>query len=426
MSVIEPVQADTTAEAEALIAEARARARRRRQRIALGVVGAAAVAAGALVAVGGFPGGEPTATASTGPATAAAKASGPPAYFAGTDELDGGYTSPVIRASATGKLVADLRMTPKLAGYDPPYSLAAVGPDSFVVGMMTPTDCSSQFFRFQLNAKGKPGALTQVGPTVPGDLTSMAVSAGGGEIGYSIDSSGCANARALGSYLAVLSTRSGQTRRWTDPSGPSGFLGSLSMSADGRELAFGQVLAKPDGKDGYSLLGDEVRVLPVDAPSGSAAARSRVVVRTSVNATGFNAPTVLLSPTGSSVYVCAAPMPTPKPGAKRITQTARITAYQTATGKSAGVLASFAASYPVSSVGEGGVQPLTVSCSSMALDPSGQYVLVPYLDAISNTKDPYSAGALTAARISIATRKRSSWTLRFGERGNPGTMTVAW
>ena len=95
-------QAGSTAEAEALIAEARARARRRRRRIAVAVLGAVALAAGTLAATGVFAGGRPAATAHGRSADAIAEPSGPPAYFVDATSLGSSYTSPEIRASATG------------------------------------------------------------------------------------------------------------------------------------------------------------------------------------------------------------------------------------------------------------------------------------------------------------------------------------
>jgi hypothetical protein len=115
--------AGASAEAEALIEEARARARRRRRRIALTVVCIAALAAGALVAANGFAGGRPTATAPGGAADTAAEPSGPPAYFLDATYFGGSYTSPQIRESATGKLVAyvPIAQIPQGGDYDPPY-----------------------------------------------------------------------------------------------------------------------------------------------------------------------------------------------------------------------------------------------------------------------------------------------------------------
>jgi hypothetical protein len=414
-------QAGTTAEAEALIAEARARARRRRRRIAVAVLGAVALVAGTLAATGAFAGGGPTATAGSGADDAVTHPAAPPAYFIEASNTDGGYSAPVIRASATGKLVAPTAVG-NLDDYDPPYGLAATSPDSFVVGLMTPSDCSTQFFRFQVNDRGRPGALTRVGPTLPGDLSSIAASAGGGLIAYEIDGDGCANARSLGSYLGVLDVSTGRTRQWT---GVPRFSGDLSMSANGRLLAFSQEVTKPapgSHGNGFNMLGDQVRVLATDAPPGTVAARSRVVERISTEDSGFSAPTVLLSPAGTSFYLCSQPVAFAKPGTERITETAKIVAYRTATGKPSGVVAAWAASY----VNRTGYAPMALSCSSMALDPSGRYLLVPYRQTFLQPADEYSGGSLTVARISIATGARSDWTLSYGERQSPGAMSIAW
>jgi hypothetical protein len=136
----------------------------------------------------------------------------------------------------------------------------------------------------------------------------------------------------------------------------------------------------------------------------------------------FSPPTVVLSPTGTSFYLCSQPFTLAKPGTKRITETAKIIAYRTATGKPTGVVAAWAASY----VNRTGYAPMALSCSSMALDTSGRYLLVPYRQTFLHPGDEYSGGALTAARISIATGARSDWTLRFGERESPGAMNIAW
>ena len=411
-------QAGTTAEAEALIAEARARARRRRRRIAVAVLGAVAVTAGTLAATGAFNRGGPTATAGSGPTGAVTHPAAPPAYFIEASNTDGGYSAPVIRASATGKLVAPTAVG-NLDDYDPPYGLAATGPNSFVVGLMTPSDCSTQFFRFQINDRGRPGALTRVGPTLPGDLSSIAASAGGGLIAYEIDGDGCANARNLGSYLGVLDVSTGRTRQWT---GVPRYSGQLSMSADGRLLAFSQSLTKPGADGGYQITGYQVRALATDAAPGTVAARSRVAARISPEDSFFSPPTVLLSPAGTSFYLCSQPFALAKPGNNRVTETATIVAYGTATGKPTRVVATWAASY----VNRTGYAPMALSCSSMALDTSGRYLLVPYRQTFLHPADEYSGGSLTVARISIATGARSDWTLSYGERQGPGAMSIAW
>jgi hypothetical protein len=418
-------QAGTTTEAEALIAEARARTRRRRQRIAVAVGGAlaVAVAAGGLAAVGGFPFSRPASTGHSRTAGAIVGPASPPPYFIEASTAGSAYSAPVIRASASGKLVAPTAVG-NLDDYDPPYGLAATGPDSFVVGLMTPSDCSTQFFRFQINDRGRPGALTRVGPTLPGELTSMAATAGGGLIAYAIDGDGCANARKDGSYLGVLDPANGRTRQWTDA--PK-YLSQLSMSANGRLLAFTQMLTRPapGSGGGYEILGYQVRVLATDAAPGPAERRSRVAATISPQDSMFATPTALLSATGTSFYLCTEPFALPARGTKKITDNANIVVYRTATGKATGVLAAWSASYPQNN--NGGDAPLALSCSSMALDPSGRFLLVPYLETFGNPYQPPPVGSLTAARIDTATGATTKWTVPYGGQGEvQGTMSVAW
>jgi hypothetical protein len=427
--------AGTAAEAEALIAEARARARRRRRRIAVAVVCAAALAAGTLAASGGFSGRGPGARARNGPAGAVTGVTGPPRYFLYAQQSGGAYDWLQIRESASGKVVA--QPYPQPPDYLPPYGMAATGPGSFVVGMMTPSDCATQFFRFRLDDRGRPGALTRVGPTLPGELTAMAASAGGGLIGYAIDDTGCKKAgTSLGAYLGVLDVHSGQTRQWTEASGRSQLymsanglssrLSQLSMSANGRLLAFSQATGLPM-HGGVEITGVQVRVLPTDAPPGPVAERSRVVARTPVGNSLFSGgAVVLLSPSGTSFYLCSQDSSLPLRGASRITETARITAHQTATGKATGVIAAFTASYVPAKSGVS-YYPPALGCSSMALDTSGRFLLVPYLVSYLNPgEDSYSGALLRMAIINTATGARSAWTLPFGKGDAPGSMTIAW
>ena len=389
--------------------------RRRRRSIAVAVIGAVTVAAGTLLAPGALAGSRPAPTAGG----AVTKPPAPPAYFIDATSMGSAYSSPEIRASATGKLVAGTPVA-NLADYDPPYGLAATGPDSFVVGLMTPSDCSTQFFRFRVNDRGRPGALTRIGPTLPGDLTAMAASAGGGLVAYAITGDGCANSRGLGSYLGVFDPATGRTRRWTDA--PAS-LTQLSMSANGRLLAFAQTLTKPAAGGGYEITGYRVRTLATNAAPGTVNGRSRVAASISPQDSLFTAPAVLLSPTGTSFYLCAEPFALPKRGAKKITDTARVVSYRTATGKATGVVATWAESYAPPKNGEA---PLSLSCSTMALDPSGRYLLVPYLERYAKSSAPSASGSLTAVRINLATRARSHWTIPDGDGQGQVTMSIAW
>jgi hypothetical protein len=409
--------AGADAEAQALIEEARARARRRRVRIVVAVACAAALAAGAVAAIGGLSGSRPGAPARSGPAGAVTGLASLPRYFLYAQQSQGNYGWLQIRDSATGKLVAQPH--PQPPDYLPPYGLAAAGPGSFVVGMMTPGDCATRFFRLRLDDQGRPGALTPVGPALPGELTAMAASAGGGLIGYAIDDSGCkTGGTSLGVYLGVLDVHSGRTRQWSQ-----GFrITQLSISANGHLLAFTHATSRPVQGGGMMITGMQVLVLPTDAPPGTVAERSRVAARTAADFSPWGSTAVLLSPSGTSFYLCSQPITPPRPGASRIVETARIVGYRTATGKATGVVATFTASY-VPPRGASYYAP-TVGCTSMALDPSGRFLLVPYREMPLNLEADNSGARVSAAIIDTATGARSDWTVQLDD--TPSSMTVAW
>jgi len=287
---------------------------------------------------------------------------------------------------------------------------------------MTPSDCSTQFFRFQINDRGRPGPLTRVGPTLPGELTAMTATAGGGLIGYAINRSGCPKA-GHGSYLGVFDPANGRARQWT---GAPQYVTQLSMSANGRLLAFVQTLSKPGPgtPGGFEVTAYQVRTLATDAAPGPVGGRSRVAASISPQVAGLATPTVLLSRTGTSFYLCSQPWDLPQRGATKITETANIIAYLTATGKATGMLAAWTASYPKAD--NGGDAPLALGCSTMALDPSGRFLLVPYLETYSNPADPSSSGSLTAASINTATGATTKWTIPYGNGQGQDAMSIAW
>jgi hypothetical protein len=142
--------------------------------------------------------------------------------------------------------------------------------------------------------------------------------------------------------------------------------------------------------------------------------------------------TVLLSPTGTSFYLCSDPValphfyPIPQMNSRTTTQTATITAFQTATGKATGVIADFSDS---SAASDNGSVTVTVDCASMALDPSGRFLLVPYLQVPPNPEVYGANASVSMAVINTATGAKSTWTLPLGQNEAAGLMTpatVAW
>ena len=148
------------------------------------------------------------------------------------------------------------------------------------------------------------------------------------------------------------------------------------MSANGRLLAFSQELTKPApaATAASRSLGYQVRVLATDAAPGPVDGRSRVAASISPQDSTFALPTVLLSPTGTSFYLCTEPFALPKRGSKTITDTPR----SSPTDRHREGRPGWSPPGPSSYVNRTGYAPAALSCSSMALDPSGRYLLVPY------------------------------------------------
>ena len=266
---------------------------------------------------------------------------------------------------------------------------------------MTPSDCSTQFFRFQLNDRGRPGALTQVGPTLPGDLTRWPPARAAGSSATRSTAAAARKQASSGATSGCSNLGTGRTRQWTDA---PAYLTQLSMSANGRLLAFSETLTKPapgSGNGGFEITGYQVRALATDAAPGPVDGRSRVAASISPQdshvrpADGPPLPhRYVVLPVRGTVRPSQAGgqedhghgqdrrlpdrhregRPGWSPPGPRATSTAN-----TATPRSA------------------------LSCSSMALDPSGRYLLVPYRQTFAHPGDQSSSGSLTAARINTAT-----------------------
>jgi hypothetical protein len=164
---------------------------------------------------------------------------------------------------------------------------------TFVVAARTAA-CRTSLYRFSVSAQGRPTALTRFA-SVPGAIESpwdMALARDGRTIAYAALACGQASGpRArdqLGKgYLALVNTVTGRTRHWTYTGrGVQAFhgTGDVSLSADGRVVAFVD------------------QVLRTDSAPGSLIRRGRVVMHT-----GEFGPSVILgglevAPDGKTVY----------------------------------------------------------------------------------------------------------------------------
>jgi hypothetical protein len=405
----EPI-ADGDVDAQVLIKEARARARRRRRRLALVLAVLLALIAGVAAAVRSPSGKVATATArrdhSRSPAFVPLTL---PPFFADVQGSGEGNGPLQIRETGSGHLVwQDTRVT----SADGVTGLAAASQRSFVFAMNAGSACATKLYRARLSASGLPGALAPLGPTLPGMLWSLTVGDDGRVIGYAI--SGCS--KGAPGYLGVLQLPSGRTREWGDlslggmSSGNLALQGQLTMSADGRLLGFAaDAISQPDGL----IMGQNVRVLATDAPPGSVSRRSRVIYRQAAPGLGTRSDLAAasLSPSGTSAYVC-------RQSATRTLATAEIMAYSASTADPRGVITTFNAK---------GTWP-QVSCSSMALDSSGGFLLVPY--TVHSAAGPSAEVLQQVAVINLATRAIFTVPIKMSGSGGiseeNGTSIVAW
>jgi hypothetical protein len=397
--------------AQLLIKEARARARRRRRRVALVLTGLLLVTAGVVAVVRGPSGKATTARRDRGRSPAVAPAAVLPRFFADAQGSGEGNGPLQIRETATGKLVSQ---DEDYSGADYLTGLAAAGQGSFVVAQTDGNTCATRLYRVRLSSSGLPGALAPVGPTLAGQLSSLAVGGGGRVIGYAISACSKSATGYFPSYLGVLQVPSGRTRQWgmslgVASSGDLWLQGQLSMSANGRLLAFAaDASSRPDGR----FTSQNVRVMATDAPPGSVAERSRIVYR-QAESTEDARPSLWaasLSPSGKSVYLCLQ-------SATRTHALAEIAAYDT-TGKPAGIISTFTAN---------GTWP-QLSCSSMALDSSGSFLLVPYW--VNHPTSPGNNVLQRLATINLATKAVSTVPVDLGGSGGmseeSGMSIVAW
>lgn len=419
-STIKPVaplaapSSEGDAEAQALIKEARERARRRHRRLALGLVGVLVVAAGVFAVVRSPSDRVVKARRhSSGQPAAAAAPVAQPRFFADTQGSGEGNGPLQVRAAGTGLLVwPDARATTA----DGVTGLSAAGPGSFIVALNGARACTTRLYRVRLNAGGRPGALAPFGPTLPGELWSLAVGDGGRVIGYAI--SGCS--KGASGYLGVLKATTGRTRQWGDMSlggvsaGNLALQGSLSMSANGRLLGFAADTASQ--ADGL-ITEQSVRVLSTDAPMGSVAERSRIVYRKAAPRAsgGSDVAAASLSSAGTSVYVCL----------QSVTRTqaiAKIVTYGTIPGTPRRTITTFTA--------RGLAQGFTpqASCSAMTLDTSGRFLLVPY--SLRYLSRPSTEMVQRIAKINLATKASSTVPVEMPGSGGiseeSGMSIVAW
>jgi hypothetical protein len=184
-----------------------------------------------------------------------------------------------VRDTSTGKLTGHVSAPPGSSGFD--SVTATAGGHTFVAAVLSGQGgtCTSRLYQFRLSSTGRPGPLTPLNITVPGnfnEINTLAITPDGQSIAY--DTWLCGTSEG---EIGVINLATRHVRIWTY--GPS-FTWALSLSADGHQLAFG-------------ALSGGAWVLNTSAPAGPVSRHDRQVSRTAVWAT--------LAGSGTSLYGCS-------------------------------------------------------------------------------------------------------------------------
>ena len=310
-------------------------------------------------------------------------AGGPPAFFIANEAWTPlpGYSSSrfIVRSAVTGATVPqgghglNNRVT----------AVAAVGSGTaFLAAEEDPQTCDSQLYWFRLDAGGRIGPLTPVGPPQAGEVNWLAASADGQTIAYTV--SGCL--RHAGGFLKVIDLRTGKIRRWrsvdlTDD-GSLAVASNLALSASGRQLAF--VGWSPD-RDRAT-----VRLLDTAGQTGGLGKRSRIVRTLSSPGKAQPRDAVALTPDGSGVYVCTV-------SSRRNQQVTSVAEYAASSGALERQVLSLPAADPA-----GGHQ---LPGCALAGSRDGEHALVPF--AVRYLPGTGTA-SVSAAVISLASGQRST------------------
>lgn len=390
MTLAPPVRPPSrTPDPEVLIREARRR-QRRRQAITGAVAALAAATAAALTIGLGGPPAQPHPTAPRAGATTAFVAT-PAGWFADAVVTAEGNGQLQVRSAATGKLAYQHSGTSRTAV----SALAATGSGRFVVAEPARSGCGLRLYRTQLSAQGQPGPLRPLGSSLPGGSGSLAASAGGQVIGYSV--TGCAKGQP--GWVGVLDPRTGYARRWSLDG--IGLTGGISVSANGHLLAFSGLQAAAGGRPAQQ----HVWTLPVTAPAGAVPTRAHVALTRPVSAPTLDGAD--LTANGASFYLCSRAAGQSGGGSLTVGR------YRTTTGALQQALATLHG------------KTLPESCA-MTLRASGQALLLPTAVAVRSAPE---RTRITVAEVATGSGKVTSLVLSTPSSGGMDPVTgliTAW
>jgi hypothetical protein len=330
---------------------------------------------------------------------AQAPAAAKPAYFIDNDAWSGagGYewSDFTIRRTADGTpvTVPDGHLDHQVT------AVTAIGTGrGFILAEEAPLNCATQLYWFRLGSQGSVSTMSAVGAQFSGEVNSLAASADGRTIAYTV--SGCTSDN--NGFLKVLDVRTGQTRAWKSVNltgrGRIALASNLALSANGKLLAFVGWTAGPPRAS--------VRLVatsgPVGDPAGDLAQHSKVIRWLPLPP---QAPrpqdAVAISPAGTSFYLCTV---TAEAGA----QVTSIAAYSTRTGQLMRPVTQLRAPDPANG------HPLP-GCA-MSVSQGGRFALVPYA---VRYPDPASASAVLSVASIDLTAAVPPATFSFPVRQDP-------
>jgi hypothetical protein len=208
--------------------------------------------------------------------------------------------------------------------------VAAAGDGTFIAAATSFSDrtYTSELYRFNVSAAGKPSQLIRLSSGIDGEITALTASLGGHRIAYTTDSNQSSGSTSSTTLSVITGT---STRHWTAPAlrtpGSTGLLSSsLSLSADGSDL--GYIIFRVADTAGPVRAAGTVWLLPVDSASGSATARSHKITAGPLGSAPFS---TVLSADGRTMYVLSMPTSVPDSG-HTAPSSVTLSAYSTADG----------------------------------------------------------------------------------------------
>jgi hypothetical protein len=224
------------------------------------------------------------------PHTTVAGSASPPPFLVQLP-YTGASNAPLVVQAATAHRVTGTLPPPPHSAW---RAVAARGDaGAFVAAASDAATCSTRIYTFIVTTTGTPTGLAPFGTVITGELPSndsLAASANGGAVAYGFTNCLPRVSTGIPFESIGLMRANGIARQWSLP--PTAALGSLSLSADGRTLAFEEQAPLANGS--------AVQILATRSPSGSTATTGRLVLGRHGAASPASA---AISPDGTTIYI---------------------------------------------------------------------------------------------------------------------------